>query len=116
MLPIIPKRLVIAMHKVDFRKSWNGLFHEAKKMGYDPYDGDCVVFIKKDKRQIRALLGDNLGLIMVSRRFDGGPLPFRWLAGDAPTPESISAAQLTLLLEGATCQVHDRAEAHNILI
>lgn len=116
MLPITPKRLVIAMHKVDFRKSWNGLLREAKKMGYDPYDGDCVVFIKRDKRQIRALLGDSLGLIMVSRRFDGGPLPFRWLTGDAVTPESISAAQLTLLLEGATCHVQGRAEAHHILI
>ena len=114
MLPVIPKRLVIAMHKVDFRKSWNGLFREAKQMGFDPYEGDCVVFIKRDKRQIRALLGDRLGLIMVSRRFDGGPLPFRWLTGEAAGPESISAAQLTLLLEGATCQVQARAEEHDI--
>lgn len=116
MLPMTPRRLVIAMHKVDFRKSWNGLLREAKQMGFDPYNGDCVVFIKRDKRQIRALLGDSLGLVMVSRRFDGGPLPFRWLTADAPEPESISAAQLTLLLEGATCQVQERAEAHNILI
>jgi hypothetical protein len=111
MLPVTPKRLVVAMHRVDFRKSWNGLLRECKQMGFDPYDGDCVVFIKRDKRQIRALLGDSLGLIMVSRRFDGGPLPFCWLTDATPEPEAISAAQLTLLLEGARCEVHKRVDA-----
>ena len=37
MLPCVPRRLVIAQHKVDFRKQWNGLLAECVRMGFDPY-------------------------------------------------------------------------------
>lgn len=105
MLPCIPRRLVLARHRVDFRKQWDGLLAEAYRMGFNPYEGDCVVFVKRDRTQLRALLGDARGLVLISRRFEGGPLGLdKLLTHDVPA-ETISAAQLTLLLEGATCSV-----------
>ena len=103
---MIPKRLVIARHQVDFRKGWDGLLGESYRLGFDPYAGDCVVFIKRDRTQLRALLGDSLGLVLVSRRFDGGSLklPGTSVAG----PQVVSMSEVSLLLEGATCTVERR--------
>jgi hypothetical protein len=86
-----------------------GLLAEAYRLDADPYRGDCIVFVKKDQTQLRALLGDGLGLYLVTRRFDGGRM--RWLSAFAsePTVKSITTAELSLLLEGATFTVHGRA-------
>ena len=84
-------------------------------MGFDPYNGDCVVFIKRDRTQLRALMGDERGLILIARRFEGGRLDVGWALEAAPASdccqqksETISFAQLTMLLEGATCVVQKR--------
>ena len=65
MLPVTLRRVLMAQHRVDFRKRFDGLLAEAYRMGADPYGGDCVVFIKKDHTQIRALVGDGYGLYLV---------------------------------------------------
>jgi hypothetical protein len=80
-------------------------------MGFNPYQGDCVVFIKKDRTQLRALFGDSLGLLLIARRFDGERMKLRWLFEDLPTSHTISPAELTMLLEGASCTVEHRVEA-----
>ena len=109
MLPCMPKRLVIARHRVDFRKQWNGLLAECRKMGFNPYEGDCVVFVKKDRTQLRALLGDNLGLLLIARRFEGECLKkLAWLFDETSSAYAISPAELTLLLEGASATVQHR--------
>jgi hypothetical protein len=38
----------LAKHKVDFRKGPDGLLGEAYLLGADPYQGDCVLFVKRD--------------------------------------------------------------------
>jgi hypothetical protein len=111
MLPCLPKRLVVARHRVDFRKQWNGLLAESYHMGFDPYQGDCIIFIKKDRTQLRALWGDSLGLLLIARRFDAGSLRLSWLFDDAAKTQRISAAELTLFLEGATCTVGRQIKA-----
>jgi hypothetical protein len=108
MLPCLPKRLVIAKHRVDFRKQWDGLLAECYKMGFDPYAGDCVVFIKRDRRQLRALYGDARGLLWVARRFDGGSLALPWVFTEQRTSASVAATEVALLLEGASYTVTGR--------
>lgn len=66
---------------VDFRKQWNGLLGEAERLGFDPYAGDLVVFVKRDRRQLRALCGDEKGLYLFSRRFEGGVFSFSFSEG-----------------------------------
>ena len=111
MLPFHPQRLVIPQHVVDYRKQWNGLLAEYYRLGFDPYDGDCVVFLKKDRTQLRALGGDSRGLLLIARRFDGGSLGLDWVFVQDPRTKSITLAELGLLLEGATYTLHRHVKA-----
>jgi hypothetical protein len=111
MLPVTLRRVLMAQHRVDFRKRFDGLLAEAYGMGADPYDGDCVVFIKKDHTQIRALVGDRYGLYLVCRRFEGGRLRTLLKFAEEPSAAAISTGELSLLLEGSSFTVHQRAKA-----
>ena len=109
MLSVKLRRVFLARHRVDFRRRFDGLLAEALQLGADPYDGDCVLFVKRDHTQLRAIVGDTVGLYLVCRRFEGGRL--RDLAAFARDPQAteISSAELSLLLEGASFTVHARA-------
>jgi transposase len=109
MLPVTIRRVLLAQHRVDFRKGLDGLLAEAYRLGAQPYDGDCVVFVKRDHTQLRALVGDGVGLYLVSRRFESGRLRLLLAFAAEPSAQSISTAELSLLLEGATFTVHTRA-------
>jgi hypothetical protein len=109
MLPVTPRRVFLAQHKVDFRKGPDGLLGEAYLLGADPYQGDCVLFVKRDQTQLRALLGDEIGLYLVTRRFEGGRLRVLESFAERPSGAVISTGELSLLLEGAKFTVHKRA-------
>ena len=49
MIPVKIGRVFLAEHRVDFRKRFDGLLGEAYRLGAQPYDGDCVVFVKRDR-------------------------------------------------------------------
>jgi hypothetical protein len=111
MLSVKIRRVFLVHHSIDFRKRFDGLLTEARQLGADPYDGDCVLFVKRDHTQLRAIVGDCVGLYLVCRRFEGGRL--RDVAAFARDPHAteISTAELSLLLEGARFTVHQRAAA-----
>lgn len=111
MLPVKIRRVLLVEHRVDFRKQYNGLLGEAYRIGAQPYDGDCVVFLKKDRTQLRSLVGDHLGLYLIGRRFEGGVLSAALKFVDQPGARTISTGELSLLLEGASFTVHKRAKA-----
>lgn len=110
-LPVTVRRVVFVEHRVDFRKQLDGLLGEAYRVGSQPYDGDCVVFVKKDRTQIRALVGDDYGLYLVCRRFEGGRLRTLLKFAEKPSAKTISPGELSLLLEGSSFTVHKRAVA-----
>jgi hypothetical protein len=109
MLPLTVRRVLLAQHRVDFRKGMDGLLAEAYRLGAQPYDGDCVLFVKRDQTQLRALLGDGVGLYLVTRRFEGGRLRVLLAWAESPTATTISSGELSLLLEGKTFTVHQKA-------
>jgi hypothetical protein len=111
MISVNARRVFLACHRVDFRRRFDGLLAEALGLGADPYDGDCVLFVKRDHTQLRAIVGDSVGLYLICRRFEGGRL--RAIASFARDPHAteISTAELSLLLEGASFTVHRRAAA-----
>ena len=111
MLPVTVRRVLLAQHRVDFRKRFNGLLAEAYRLGADPYDGDCVVFIKRDRTQVRVLVGDSFGLYLVSRRFEGGRLRAVLQFAEDPSAKTVSTGELSLLLEGSSFTVHQRVKA-----
>jgi hypothetical protein len=109
MLSVKLRRVFIALHRVDFRRRFDGLLAEARLLGADAYDGDCVLFVKGDHTQLRALVGDGVGLYLVCRRFEGGRLRDLAALVRDPSVREISTAELSLLLEGAHFTVHARA-------
>ena len=111
MLPVTIRRVFLAEHRVDFRKGFNGLLAEAFQLGAQPYEGDCIVFVKKDQTQLRALLGDRFGLYRVYRRFEGGRLRVLLQFAERPRAHTVSTGELSLLLEGSSYTVHTRAKA-----
>ena len=110
MLPSLIRRVLVAHYRVDFRKRFDGLLGESYRLGADPYAGDCIVFLKKDHTQLRALTGDKLGLYLVCRRFDGGSLKANFNFVRDPTCVNITMAELSLLFEGASFTVHKRVK------
>jgi hypothetical protein len=110
-LPVTIRRVLLAQHRVDFRKGLDGLLAEAYRLGAQPYDGDCVLFVKRDQTQLRALVGDRVGLYLVSRRFEGGRLRLLLAFAQEPAANTITTAELSMLLEGAGFTVHTRARA-----
>jgi hypothetical protein len=111
MLPVNVRRVILAQHRVDFRKGPDGLLGEAYRLGADPYRGDCVLFVKRDHTQLRALMGDRIGVYLVTRRFEGGRVRVLQTFAERPTGTAISTGELSLLLEGARFTVHKRASA-----
>lgn len=111
MLSVQVRRVLLARHRVDFRRRFDGLVAEAFQLGADPYDGDCVLFLKKDHTQLRAIVGDGVGLYLICRRFEGGRLRNLAAFVEDPSATEISTAELSLLLEGASFTVHQRARA-----
>jgi len=110
MLPVTVRRVLLAEHRVDFRRRFDGLLAEAYRFGAQPYEGDCIVFIKRDRTQIRALVGDRFGLYLVCRRFEGGCLRSLLKFAEHPGAHTISTGELSLLLEGSSFTVHKRAK------
>ena len=110
MLPSMIRRVLVAQHRADFRKRFDGLLGESYRLGADPYAGDCVVFLKGDHTQLRALIGDKLGLYLVCRRFEGGSLRASFTFAQDPLCKIITQAELSLLFEGASFTVHRRVK------
>jgi hypothetical protein len=111
MLPVTIRRVFLAQHRVDFRRGPDGFLGEAYLLGADPYQGDCVLFVKRDQAQLRAIFGDGVGLYLVTRRFEGGRVRVLETFAERPTGAAISTGELSLLLEGARFTVHKRARA-----
>lgn len=109
MLPVKVRRVYLAQHRVDFRKGADGLLGEAYLLGADPYRGDCVLFVKRDQTQIRALIGDGIGVYLVMRRFEGKRVRLLESFTKRPSGAEITTGELSLLLEGARFTVHKRA-------
>ena len=111
MFPSTPREIYYAEHCVDFRKRFDGLLSECYRMGLDPYRGIGVLFIKKDRGQLRFLFGDDRGLFLVCRRFDGGSLKDQFRFVREPTCREISVGELSLLMEGSSYVVKRRVKA-----
>lgn len=109
MIPVKVRRAFLAQHRIDFRKGMDGMLGEAYALGADPYSGDCVLFVKRDQRQLRALIGDAIGVYLVMRRFEGGRLRLLNSFTQRPQGMPITTGELSLLLEGARFTVHKRA-------
>jgi hypothetical protein len=111
MLPLTIHRVFLALHRIDFRRRFDGLLAEARHLGADPYAGDCVLFVRRDFSQARMIVGDAIGLYLICRRYEGSRLKRFFEFATQPHVRTISKAELSMILEGAHYTVHTRASA-----
>lgn len=97
-LPGGPYRIYVATRPVDFRKQHVGLSLIVQEvLGRDPFGGAIFVFRSKRGDQLKCLVWDQSGLVLVYKKLEGGA--FRW-----PKPADgmirLSPAQFSALFEG----------------
>jgi len=100
------KRVWLARFKVDFRCGHDGLLSEAYKARLQPFRGDALVFIGRDKRRIKILYADDNGLWVSYKRFNQGGLKYAFRFIVDADYKKISTSELALLLDGASYTVH----------
>ena len=101
-------RIWLARHRVDFRKAHNGLLAEAYKMSLDPFKGDIVIFVGRNRRRIKVLYADRTGLWVSAKVFtlEAIKTTFQFLTD--LSCEVIRESELALLLEGSRYTVEKR--------
>jgi hypothetical protein len=100
----------IAQHAIDFRKGADSLIAECYALGLNPYLGECVVFVHKSRRILKVIGGDAQGVWVLLRRFEGGALKEMFPFLSDPSFVSATQGELTMLLEGATCEVKGKVK------
>lgn len=95
------QRIWLARHRVDFRKAHNGLLAEAYKMNLDPFNGDVVIFIGKNRRRLKVLYADPTGTWVSSKVFTLEAMKTKLHFLLEPSCESITSAELAMLCEGS---------------
>ncbi|MBV6473572.1 MAG: hypothetical protein JPMHGGIA_01857 [Saprospiraceae bacterium] len=88
----------------DFRKSYDGLFGIIKTiMQSNPLSGDVYLFTNKRRNQIRMMVYDTGGLVLLSKRLDRGT--FEILESQSGLLKlSISWTQLMCIMQGIKLQ------------
>jgi len=105
-----PERFFVARHGVDFRKAHSGLLAEAYNLGLDPYKGDGLVFISRDKRKVKVLMADSNGLWVLYKKFASGVMKTKVEALSRPSSQSISFPELAMILDGARFEIKGRPD------
>ena len=109
MLPPAKLRFVyVALHRVDFRKSHDGLLAEAYQMGLDPFAGDVVLFVGRCRRRMKLLFADDSGLWLAFKRFSAGSMKTKFQFLTDPKVNKISVGELQMFFEGLAYTVDKR--------
>lgn len=95
------RRVWLAQHRVDFRKQHQGLLAESYKMGLNPFDGDIVIFVGRNRRRIKVFYADPTGLLLTSKVFTVEAMKTQFSFLIEPVCKSITPGELSLLMEGS---------------
>lgn len=102
------QKIWLARHRVDFRKQHTGLLAEAYKMSLDPYNGDVVIFIGRNRRRVKVLHADLTGLWISAKLFTLEAMKTKFKFISEPSCKVISQGELALLLEGSSYTIEKR--------
>lgn len=102
------KKVCLVRHKVSFRNGHDGLLGIAYKLGLNPYQGDLVVFVGRDKKRIKLLFGDDKGLSVWYKLLHEGSLKKVFRFATDPLVTSISLPEVGLLMEGVHYTIHNK--------
>ena len=99
------RRILIAQYRVDMRKSFDGLFSEARRNGVRLSEGEAMVFVGGNKRLVKVICADPTGLIILAKRFSKQCLKTRVAFLTNPAIKAITRAELEMLFEGKDYEV-----------
>lgn len=71
-------------------------------MNLDPFSGDVVIFIGRNRRSIKVLYADGTGLWVSAKKFTLEAMKTKFGFLIEPSCESITAAELAMLVEGSS--------------
>ena len=92
-------KVYLAVHPVDMRKSFNGLWAETSEvLKEDPFSGALFVFANKRRDRIKILYWDGSGVWVFAKRLEKGR--FSWPPGSDVCKLSLTPQALGMLLEG----------------
>lgn len=112
MLPTMRvKAVYVSSQSVDFRKSHDGLLAECYRLGTDPFAGDMVVFIGRNRRRIKILFADATGLWLASKRFTDYAMKTSFKFLSDPTVTAITSGELQLMCDGVAYKIEKRLPA-----
>ena len=100
----------LARYKIDFRKGHWSLLAEAYNLGLNPLEGDALLFIGRDKRKMKIIYSDPTGLWVSYKVFHKSAMKTLIEFTSEISKESMTAADLGMLLEGAAFTVHKRVK------
>lgn len=106
----MPRRFLVAQYSVDFRKGHAGLLGEARRLGFEPYAGDLIAFVSRDRTKVKALFGDDSGLTLIYKMFSKGTLKTQIRFLQNPSVHDVTYAEIVMLLQGSSYTVHKHAE------
>jgi hypothetical protein len=105
-------RIWLARHRVDFRKWQSGLLAEAYKMALDPYAGDVVIVIGRNRRRLKILYADPSGLWVSAKLFTLESMKTKLRFLTEPSCNVITQAELALLIEGAAYTIDKQVASY----
>jgi hypothetical protein len=95
-------RIWLCRHRVDFRRQHDGLLAEAYRVNLDPFAGDVVIFIGRNRRTLKVLYADPTGLWVSAKKFTMEAMKTKFAFLIDPSCESITSAELAMLIEGSS--------------
>lgn len=109
-------RVWLAQHRVDFRKQHQGLLAECYKMALDPFQGDIVIFIGKNRRRIKVIYADSTGYWVSSKVFSMEAMKTRFSFLTEASCKSVTSAELSMLMEGTRFTVEKKVRSYAKII
>ncbi len=71
-------------------------------MNLDPFSGDVVIFVGRNRRRIKVIYADKTGLWVSTKRFTLEAMKTKIEFLSDPECDSITEAELAMLLEGSS--------------
>ena len=106
------RNIWLARYRIDFRKGHWSLLAEAYSLGLNPLAGDALLFVARDKRKMKIIYSDPTGLWVSYKVFHQSALKTLIDFTSVPSKDSMSLAELGMLLEGAAFTVHKRIKPY----
>lgn len=81
-------------------------------MNLDPFSGDIVIFIGRNRRALKVLYADPTGLYMTWKKFTCEAMKTKFQFLLEPSCESITQAELAMVLEGSSYRLQKKVAVY----